>query len=290
MTLAALAPVKYFKFDVQSRNIFDADMKALPEKQVVRTYADKVEHIGIISPSFSMPSLSRMENLADKIQSEAALDGANDIKSAWLASKDAASLIVPFTHLDIVRKDGKIDRQDVQILLFAGFTGKASRIGKISFVRKVCANGMVGRDEFNLGSVKNTKNADIREAVMHLNLERIAVSLSKERAALQDLANKAMKKDAMESALRKLWNVEEVSEDNESARVENKIDEVLTLAFSGMGNTGETAFDLLNAWTEYSSHRASVKGSDKDAARWESNLVGTLAGTTQRLRELLVTA
>lgn len=153
--------------------------------------------------------------------------------------------------------------------------------------RIICKNTMqtgrrAGGKAFKL-KVRHTASASIRfEGVMQ-NLESI---FDVRRAAYADMSHLANVPMSYASMLD--WATGFFNRSNKLTTVSSaKAHEVARLADSGMGNKGETRYDMLNGVTEYLTH--GDKGTRRDAASiWRSSEFGSSADIKAKALDNLV--
>jgi phage/plasmid-like protein (TIGR03299 family) len=172
---------------------------------------------------------------------------------------------------------------------YLGFTtahdGSMAHTAFISAVQTVCENTLRQALSTNTGMlrIKHTKNADQRFADAKRVMQGVVMDAGKLREKLELLATRKITRESMTSILDKLFPK------NENAKVDTRRDnvlaEVLALYASNDNNAfprlGGTAYNLLNAVTEWTDHLRNVRMTDSrigmsvDQARAENAVIGT---------------
>jgi len=185
------------------------------------------------------------------------------------------SAYLPSANYEIVEGD----LHQTYLLFKTSHDGSMSAICKLTDVRVVCNNTLtqaLKAGGFNI-KVKHTRNAQEK-----LNLAKNLIIGSQKTAEsirdkMKELSKKKVTRKNMENILLKLFPTRE---GELATRTKNNISDLLNLYESNDKNAFPeirgTAYNLLNACTEYADHVKSVKGGENiDKARVESSLFGS---------------
>lgn len=149
------------------------------------------------------------------------------------------------------------DRVNVGIVVRDGFDGFTSRSYTAMTIRERCLNGMVSKKIIEKASAKHSKSFDLK------NEELFKLVTGKLDGWIQALENKFGKLANRKIGVNEVENVMEtlfpLKDGERSTRSQNVVDDVLARFTHGIGNNGETAWDLYNAFTEYETHGKTYK-------------------------------
>lgn len=122
--------------------------------------------------------------------------------------------------------------------------------------------------------VKHTVNVNrrIEGKMLLLNAQNFISELTPK---LEQLTNKPIDANYVDLILNKLFDVKEGEEI--STRAENELAEIKRLTYHGLGNNGQTAWDLFNGITEYVGHHRATRGDE------ENRVISALDGSGQKL-------
>jgi phage/plasmid-like protein (TIGR03299 family) len=187
---------------------------------------------------------------------------------------------------------------DVQkgYLLFAtGHDGTMAHQYRIAFERVVCANTLaiaLGEKTKASLSIRHTKNASGRLADARTALEAMGNDVARMEDRLNFLAGKKMTRESLTSIMDRLFPKKQ-NEDGatqDTTRRSNIVTDVLKIYELNDGNAFPeqrgTAYNLLNAITNYADHERS----SKDDGRAESALFGSGDTLKSRALELVTVA
>lgn len=189
------------------------------------------------------------------------------------------------------------DKSEARLLFCTGHDGSLSHQYRIAFTRVVCQNtlavalGEKGRSVFK---VRHTKNAQDRivsagEALTALRADALTVE-----EKLNFLANRVVARESMTAVLDRLFPKTETEDGGEksSTRRTNILGEILSLYESNDGNAFPeqrgTAYNLLNAITEYTDHVRATQGGA--SGRAESAIFGTGDALKAKALEVITVA
>lgn len=166
-----------------------------------------------------------------------------------------------------------------EIKLINSFDGSSSFSVIFSALRLVCTNGMVSNSKYNKISFRHTKNASIRMDQALKVMNRAGSCFDNFQANIKQMQEKRLDKSMIETFLNGLLNIKDPKE--AKTRTNNIKDEIESLMYTGMGNTGKTAFDMYNGATEYADHH---RGSESN--RDKANLLGAGYGFKAKALDL----
>ncbi len=192
------------------------------------------------------------------------LDGG---KRVWILAQS------PFT-MSIQRKSGAVNKHHAFLLCMIGHDGKSSINLMLTDVRAECANTCAYADSRANDSGVNFRiphKGDIKGkiGIAALALSRLEVETEERRRVLQSLAQTAITTDSMIDFATSIFlgldgEQKEVDEqvkafyteatDRSKTLMENKVAAVTKLFIKGQGNEGDSAYDALQAFTEYFDH------------------------------------
>jgi len=172
------------------------------------------------------------------------------------------------------------DIQQGYLLFATGHTGNMQHQYRICMERVVCQNTLniaLTQGAKNVFRVKHTKNATLKLNNAHEALGMLESDVRTMEQKLNFLTTRRVTKESMVSILDRLFPKKKVEngEDESSTRRENILAEIMLTYEDNDGNTFPeqrgTAYNLLNAITNYTDHQRSTKGD----MRSESALFGS---------------
>lgn len=199
-------------------------------------------------------------------------------ESIWvLARIPGADFTIPGTQ----------DQHKGYLLVATGHAGNMSYLYKLVSTRVVCQNTLTAAlgESGAMGRIRHTKSADDRLAMAKKVMPGIVVTAQRLGEKLARLAQRRMTKESMISVLNKLFP--ENKEAESSSKRNNIVTQVLQLfADADGGKVPEvkgTAYQLLNAVTEYTDHFRTARvtagraaqGVTVQTARAENAIFGT---------------
>ncbi len=178
------------------------------------------------------------------------------------------------------------DKHESYLMFTTAHDGSMAHTAAISSVRVVCQNTLRQALSTNTGilRIKHTKNADQKFQDAKRTMEGVVMDAQRLRDKLACLAQRKMTRESMLSIFDRLFPVPKEQKEP-STRRENTLAEILSLYESNDKNAVPsirgTAYNLLNAVTEYTDHYRSARLTDArqgytlDRARAENAVVGT---------------
>jgi len=187
------------------------------------------------------------------------------------------------------------DRVNTFLMFSTAHDGSRSSICKITATQVVCANTLQAALS-NAGEffrVKHTKNAEERIMRAADLMKGVGNNVTALKEKLQKLAAVKMTRESMVSILDRLFPKPK-NEDACTTRRDNILADVLRLYESNNGNAFPTvrgsAYNLLNAVTEYTDHVRSAKGDNMTKARATSAMFGSGATLKENALEIILEA
>jgi len=173
------------------------------------------------------------------------------------------------------------DYLESEIRMVNSFDGSTSFQVMFNALRLACSNGMVSRSKENFVSIRHTANKDqkIKDAFTVLNSAQKcwADFILKSKNMAETMADHNM----VENYFNSLLNIDPLEEKENKVKT-NKKERMIELFNDGMGNTGNSVFDLYNGATEWYQHEMG-KDADKRAV---SNLFANGQGFKQSSKAL----
>jgi phage/plasmid-like protein (TIGR03299 family) len=190
------------------------------------------------------------------------------------------------------------DKQQGYLLFATGHDGSMAHQYRTCLTRVVCQNTLsvaMGEKAKAVFRVRHTKNAASRLADAHEALGAMQVDLKTVEDKLTFLSTRKVRRDDFKTIMERLFPLKEDTEGykaESSTRRDNILGEILSLYESNDRNTFPefkgTAYNLLNAVTEYTDHLRSSRGNG--AGRAESALFGSGDLLKTRALEYIVQA
>lgn len=147
-----------------------------------------------------------------------------------------------------VEIDPKVgDTMDEVLYFWTSFDGSTQNSFSQMLERLVCTNGMVARDVTSSASVKHSSQMQDKLQGYVDQIEGIKSVYAETTDSINRLVDTKVSGTQAKEVINRLFK-------GESKRAENIRDEVYNRFSKGMGNRGETAWDLINGITEYQNH------------------------------------
>ena len=146
----------------------------------------------------------------------------------------------------------------------------------LGLVRLVCTNGMVARDSQSVIKVKHSSQMEDKlQSYVDTQMEEIKSAYTETKQIIYSLAETPVTSTDAKEVINRLFK-------GESKRAENIRDEVFSRFSKGMGNRGETAWDLVNGITEYQNHGKAHRSSETSSVS-ENRLTSLTLGADATL-------
>jgi len=230
-------------------------------KMIVRS--DNNEPLGVVGkkyhPTQNSLAMAFMDNIVQK----------NGFAYTEALSKDNGAVTVITAQSDKPDEIKVGDEVARQIKIINGFNGKHSLSVEFSMLRLVCTNGMVRNERESMMRFKHTIHIQNR---MEIALKVFDESVSFHEEFIQKakmLSQKSVDKVMVEQFLNSIYS--------DAKQNDKKKSEIEYLFQNGMGNHGETMWDLYSGATEYFQHHQG-----KDEKRLEYANFGTGAKLTAK--------
>lgn len=161
------------------------------------------------------------------------------------------------------------DKQNGYLLFATSHDGSMSHVYRTTFTRVVCQNTLniaLGERAKAQFRVRHTKNAQDRINDAHKTLQSIAGDAKSVEDKLNYLASRKVTRESLAAIMERLFPAKKTDDGKavESSRHENILSAVLANYESNDGNAFPdqrgTAYNLLNAITEYADHDRSSRG------------------------------
>lgn len=268
--------LEQFNYEVAPMELIRADGKSVvTHKATVRM--DTSAQMGIVGIGYG---IIQMAEATDMIKSICQGISGSRLKSATIFDGGRrCHLTAKIGEFQINGKFG-IDTVEKLITVVNSFDGSTNYSVIFEEMRKVCANGM--RRAVKTSSVNLRHSGDVESKLQQsLVIMGKAESHFKEiEMVCNSLANKLIDRRMVEGL------IAEVVGDLESTRAKNIAQEIEHLIGNGIDTHATTAWDALNAVTEYYDHHA---GKDEEK-RLASSLIGSGANKKASALEYLISA
>lgn len=176
-----------------------------------------------------------------------------------------------------IQIDPKVgDTMDELIYFWTSFDGSIQHTLNKMLERLVCTNGMVAKDVQSSVKVKHSSQMESKlDAYISSEIENIKATYEETKQIIYSLADTKVSKSQAKETINRLFV-------GESKRAEKTREDILHRFTNGMGNRGETAWDLLNGITEYQNHGKTFRSTDGSSAS-ENRLTSLTMGQDSNL-------
>jgi phage/plasmid-like protein (TIGR03299 family) len=194
---------------------------------------------------------------------------------------------------------GTDDKHETYLLFTTSHDGSASAICKLTTVRVVCQNTLTQALNQNGAflRVKHTQNAEAKMNHARSLMQGVHAQVADIENKFNLLAQRKVTPDSITAVMKKLFGD---WEEKKTAKTENKVAEILQLFASNdhdaIPEVKGTAYNLLNAITEYQDHFAAFRRTDGKAdmagnvIRSENALFGVGATLKENALEVVLEA
>ena len=188
-------------------------------------------------------------------------------------TKGGRRLFLSLRKPNAIEIDPKVgDTMDELIYFWTSFDGSIQHTLNKMLERLVCTNGMVAKDTQSSVKVKHSAQMEQKlDAYVLQEIENIKATYAETKKIIYSLADTKIDRSKAKETINRLFK-------GEGKRAEKTREEVLHRFTNGMGNRGETAWDLLNGITEYQNHGKtfrSTTGSSSSENRLTSLTMGS---------------
>lgn len=258
----------------------DGQVKEVPSCTIFRDTDNAI--LGTVSPSFA---IKQNEDCFKFVDTLLEANGGSHYDSAGALGNGAriwCSVRVPKADIEVVAGD-----KSATYLIFAtAHDGSLAHTVKLASTRVVCQNTLQAAlgESGAMFRVKHTKSADQRLDRAKGMMTGVIQSAQQLESKLKGLASRKMTRESMVTILNRLFPAPK-EENASTTRRDNVIADVLSLYANNDGNAFPTiagsAYNLLNAVTEYTDHVRSARLTDNRAgmtletARAENAVMGT---------------
>ena len=272
----------------------ETELHSIPDHYLDRR-EDNKRALGVMSSKYQMIQNTEMFGFVDKMIGSG--------QAVWDTAGSLAGGRVVFMQIELegrlFLKSNPQDQTIKRVLFFNSHDGSKALTGMITPVRVVCQNTLNAAlgSHSNSFKIKHTKNYDRK-------MDHAAKILGLANAYFDDLQTVMDTLDSKRVDLSYARGFVDAlfpsAKEEIAKRTESRRDEVFSLFSGGMGNNGETAWDLYNAVTEYVDHhsagRMTATRLDKSEAlanveqeaRFERAIFGSGAVLKQKALDLLL--
>jgi phage/plasmid-like protein (TIGR03299 family) len=163
-------------------------------------------------------------------------------------TKEGRRMFVSCRKENAVEIDLKVgDTMDEVLYFWTSFDGSTQNSFSQMLERLVCTNGMVAKDVQSSTRVKHSAQMEGKLQGYVDQIEGIKEVYAETTDSINRLVDQKVSHPQAQEVINRLFK-------GESKRAENIREEVFHRFSNGMGNRGETAWDLLNGITEYQNH------------------------------------
>ena len=256
-------------------------------KAIVRL--DTKKTVGIVGIGFQTIQPSEAFAFVDTLIESG---DAHYVSAGALGDGEKMWVLARIPSADIEVTDG--DKSETYLLFAQGFDGSLAIVGKVTLKRVVCQNTLTGAmtDGLFTLKIKHTSGAKIRLEAAQKLLSGVSQNAQTIEAKLRKLAARTLKRDTMTAILDRVFPRNKDTEANQTRR-ENVLADILAIYESNDKNAFPeqrgTAYNLLNAITDYTDHQRSSKanGQSADFKRAESALFGSGEKLKQTAMEVI---
>jgi phage/plasmid-like protein (TIGR03299 family) len=259
----ALASNGYTVEKHQNRNIFDNSL--IPSWSTYRM--DTNAWLGDVGSSYKVHSVQTMAKLMDTCLES--IGGSHYVSGGALGRGERVWLAARIPSADFEVTTG--DKHEAYLVGSTSYNGLKQSQLALMLMRVVCENTL----EAGLNSaiericIRHTTNSDDKIKQAEQIMTGVAQSVDSIKTKLQTLATRRVTKDSLETVIAKLFGNTKTSDDKASTRTENIVKELLANYESNDRNAFPeqkgTAFNLLNAVTDYVDHSRSTRLTDRMA-------------------------
>jgi len=192
-------------------------------------------------------------------------------------AKGGRRLFLSLRKKNAIEIDPKVgDTMDEVVYFWTSFDGSLQHTINKMLERLVCTNGMVARDSQSVVKVKHSAQMEDKlQGYVDTQMEEIKSAYAETKQIIYSLAETPVTPTDAREVINRLFK-------GESKRAENIRDEVFSRFSKGMGNRGETAWDLVNGITEYQNHGKAHRSSEASSIA-ENRLTSLTLGSDATL-------
>jgi len=231
-------------YTVEQAEIMNTATGTVSEKCKSLYRTDTNQELGIVGINYEPVQNTKAFAYFDTI---CEMQGAQYSEAISINNGEKVILKAEFPRVSVI---GRNDEVKKQFCLINGFNGGVGVMATFMLERLVCTNGLRGlvRDAKNSFRFKHTSGVNFRmeEALKVLAAGTDYFNKFMDKADI--LAQKQIDSFMVDKFLREVFG------DPQSKRAENKHEKVKGYIEHGVGNSGNTAWDLYNGVTEYVTH------------------------------------
>lgn len=250
----------HLDWEVRKEVLFSADGKPVEAWGMFR--GDNGRFLGAVGSGFTPIQNVRMGEHIDQILG--AIDGAHYESAGALGNGERVWAMARLPESHDIRIKGTDDISKSFLLCCQGHDGSLSYVLKLTSVRVVCNNTLTAalNNSDSTIKVKHTANAEFRIDSATKAVRGITTAISDLNAKLNELALRKVDTTTNRAVMAKLFG----DDWKESTRKLNQVREIANLFESNDHNAipevRGTAYNLLNAVTEYTDHYRTVRRTD----------------------------
>lgn len=275
--LSATDALRAAKLDWQvlQEPVFDGDMNAITAYQLNRR-SDNREVLGIVAKGWQPVQNERLLEIAESLAQVDRGDYQPEIETA--GSLRGGRIVWALVRVGERRFGDSLHRS--YLLLSNGHDGLRAVRGTLTDVRVVCANTLRLAETAVAGLfVSHARGVDAR---IKTALETLGWANEATRATFAIYEALAATKLTVDAARGTFRRVVAADTDTLTAGQDRTIERMTELFLHGQGNAGASAFDLVNAVTDWADHEKTYRDDDRTAER--RFLSSSMGGDADRLK------
>ena len=259
-------------FKVEKTPVFFNDNVRVPDTFSLRR-VDDGQHLGIVGSNYRPIQMEEMIDVLDKASARV-----GDIEHVgYTTSRGGRKVLIQSKLAENINIEG--DEIEPYFYTVIDNTGMGSNKTCPSTIRLACDNAFhLVKEE---GSALNSRHASNFDDRVNLTIDSIVGSIESARNFSDTVADLKSQKFSRDQMVKLTETLLPVSED-ESTKRSLKREKLVGLYEGGLGNSGETKWDALNALTEYETHTGK-----QSSAKLIRNLVTGSNQLSQRGLKLL---
>jgi len=256
-------------------------------KAIIRT--DNMQTIGVVGKDFTTVQPHDAFQFVDTLIES---HGAHYVSAGMLGNGERMWVLARIPAADIEVTPG--DVSETYMLFAQGFDGSLSVLSKVTSTRVVCQNTLfaaIADKNFSL-KLRHTKTVNDRLKSAEKLLSGVSQTAHQLEEKLRKLAARRLTRETMTSIMDRLFP-KPADEKQPSTRRENIVSDVMSVYESNDKNAFPvqrgTAYNLLNAITDYTDHLRSSRsnGNGADWHRAESAMFGSGANLKQQAVDVI---
>tara|TARA_R110002167_G_C12522757_1_gene638350 strand:+ start:19 stop:876 length:858 start_codon:yes stop_codon:yes gene_type:complete len=250
----------------------DYSLQPVPQFPTYRGVFDGNDNpVAIVNKTYPLLQPSKAFDYVDVVRNE--LDMSFD-KAGF--TKGGRRMFVGLRKASAIEIDPKVgDVMDEVLYFWTSFDGSTQNSFSQMLERLVCTNGMVARDVKSSTRVKHSSQMEGKLQGYVDQIEGIKEVYTETTKSINSLVNQKVTQVQAKEVVNRIFV-------GESKRAENIREEVMHRFNAGLGNRGETAWDLLNGITEYQNHGKAHRSS-KESSIQENRFTSLTLGQDSKL-------